>query len=83
MFLTRLARSTALAAAPALAGAQVYGTAAAITGSRTGSFLDVGDRYASSFDVAWSVASAGTGLLRYTYTFSGSRRRASATSSSG
>jgi hypothetical protein len=69
-----VARAAALAcivAAPAVAGAQAFNTDAPMVGSRTGSFLDVGGNYTSSFNVAWSITDAGTSLLRYTYTFTG------------
>jgi hypothetical protein len=71
---TVLARATAAAcfvaaAAPALAGAQVWNTTAPSTGSLTGaSQLDVGGGYTTDFTIAWSIVAAEPGLLRYTYT---------------
>ncbi len=68
-----LALAFAAPAAPAAAGAQALGTAAAYTGSRTGSVLDAGGNYTSTFDIAWSITAADNGLLRYTYTLTGFR----------
>jgi hypothetical protein len=67
-------RTAALAfvfAAPALASAQARGDEATLVGSRTGSFLDVGGLYRSSFTIDWSVTTTDNGLLRYDYMLSG------------
>jgi hypothetical protein len=56
---------------PALAGAQVLGTDAPYSGSRSGAAsIDAGGNYTSNFGVTWNIAQEGD-LLRYTYTFSG------------
>jgi hypothetical protein len=58
-----------VAAAPTLAGAQVWNTTAPSTGSRTGDAqLSAGGGYTTDFTIAWSIVAAEPGLLRYTYT---------------
>jgi len=66
------ALAAVLAAAPALAGAQVWGTAADMSGSRSisGGGLVAGDPGYTSLNISWSIVQEGN-LLRYTYTFSG------------
>ena len=65
--------AVAVAAAPAVAGGQVFGTATDIqmSGSRSiaAGDLVVGNPGYTSLNVAWSIMQEGN-LLRYTYTFS-------------
>jgi hypothetical protein len=66
--------AAAISAAPAIAGAQVWGTDQNIqlSGSRSiaGGGLVAGTPGYTSLNVAWTIAQEGD-LLRYTYTFSG------------